>query len=119
MDPSKLFVCPRCDNYSSKLTTMGRWQCSHHPGEYDPEKGYSCCGQKIRPLRYNPTYVLLGAREEFVKPPKGCTPCDCGTDLARIHIDDIKNMLDQIDIDKWQGFEYPYLHRSQDSLQSN
>ena len=114
----KLFVCPRCDNYASKLTTMGRWNCRYHPGTYDPDTGYSCCGQKIRPLRYNPNYVLLGAHEEYVKPPKGCTPCDCGEDLAKIHVDEIKQFLDEIDISAWKGFCFPYLYRSKDSFES-
>ncbi len=115
----KLSICPRCDNYVSQITSMGRWQCFYHPGEYDVEKGYTCCGRKVRALNYNPTYVSLGAYEQYVKPPKGCTPCDCGTDLERIHIDDIKHILDQIDIEQWQGFEYPFLYRSQDSFQNN
>jgi hypothetical protein len=115
MDFQKLFVCPRCDNYVNPLASMGRWQCFFHPGEYIAEKGYTCCGQRVRPLRYNPNYVLLGAHEEYVKPPRGCTPCDCGEDLSPIHIDNIKNILDQIDIDKWQGFDFPYLYRSEDT----
>ena len=115
---NKLIICPRCDNYASKLTTMGRWQCRYHPGEYDVEKGYSCCGQKVRPLKYNPTYIVLGAHEQYVKEPRGCTPCDCGKDLAKIHIDDIKHFLDQIDIEKWEGFEYPYLYRSKDTFEN-
>lgn len=115
----ELFVCPRCDNYVNKLTSMGRWQCRHHPGDYDIERGWSCCGRKVRELTYNPTYIALGAHEQYVKGPPGCTPCDCGEDLTKIHIDDIKSMLDQIDIDKWQGFQYPYLYRSQDSFENN
>lgn len=114
----KLFICPRCDNYASQLTTMGRWTCFHHPGEYDVEKGYACCGKKVRPLNYNRPYIALGAHELYVKPPKGCTPCDCGTELARIHIDEIKSTLDQIDIDKWQGVDFPYLYRSKDSFEN-
>ena len=114
----KLFICPRCDNYANKITTMGRWQCFYHPGEYNVKTGYSCCGRKVRALNYNPTYVSLGAHEEYVKPPKGCTPCDCGTDLEKIHIDDIKHVLPEINIDLWQGFEYPYLYRPQDSFQN-
>ena len=114
----KLFICPRCDNYANKLTTMGTWGCRYHPGEYNTKTGYSCCGQKIRPLRYNPTYVLLGAHEEYVKAPPGCTPCDCGEDLAPIHIPDIQEVLSDINIDKWQGVDYPYLYRSKDSFES-
>ena len=113
---NKLFVCERCDNYANKITTMGRWLCFYHPGEYDVETGYSCCGRKVRPLKYNPTYVALGAHEQYVKSPQGCTPCDCGTDLGKIHIDEIKSVLDKIDIGKWKGFEYPYLYRSKDSF---
>ena len=113
-----LFVCPRCDKYASKLTTMGRWTCRHHPGEYDPETGFTCCGQRVRPLRYNPTYMLLGAHEQYVKPPAGCTPCDCGEDLTRIHIDDITDMLDQINVNLWKGFHFPYLYRSKNSFDS-
>ena len=113
---NKLFVCPRCDNFANSLTTMGTWSCRYHPGEYIPETGYSCCGQKVRPLRYNPNYVLLGAHEEYVKPPTGCTPCDCGEDLSRIHIPDIQDVLDKIDISKWEGVDFPYLYRSKDSF---
>jgi len=115
MDVHRLFVCPRCDNYVNPLVSMGRWQCCFHPGEYDVEKGWSCCGRKVRELNYNPTYIALGAREQYVKGPPGCTKCDCGEDLSRIHIDNIKNILDQIDINKWQGFDYPYLYRSEDT----
>jgi len=116
MDFQKLFVCPRCDNFANKLTTMGTWSCRYHPGEYIAEKGYTCCGQRVRPLRYNPNYVLLGAHEEYVKPPTGCTPCDCGEDLSRIHIPDIQDVLDKIDVSKWEGVDFPYLYRSRDSF---
>lgn len=97
---------------------MGRWSCRYHPGEYIVEKGYTCCRQRVRPLRYNPNYVLLGAHEQFVKPPAGCTPCDCGTDLSRIHIPDIQEVLDQIDVSKWEGVDFPYLYRSRDSFEN-
>lgn len=108
----KLFICPRCDNYANKMTSMGRWQCCFHPGTYDVDKGYSCCGRKVRPLAYIPTYVILGAHEENVREPKGCTPCDCGDDLSNVHIESIAHNVDQIDINQWKGFEYPYLYRS-------
>ena len=107
----KLFVCPRCDRYTTKMMSMGRWECCHHPGEYDVDKGFSCCGRKVRELNYNPTYVALGAHEEHVREPRGCTPCDCGEDLLPIHIQDIANIVDQIEIDKWKGFAYPVLYR--------
>ena len=90
---------------------MGRWECRYHPGEYDVDSGYSCCGRKVRELRYNPTYVFLGAREESVRDPRGCTPCDCGNDLKPVHIQDIAEYVNEIDIDKWQGFDYPFLYR--------
>lgn len=109
----KLFVCPRCDNYSSKITSLGRWECWYHPGEYNVDTGYSCCGRKVRPLAYIPTYVILGAHEEHVREPKGCTPCDCGDDITKIHIQEIAPYVDQIDINKWRGFSYPYLYRSE------
>lgn len=107
----KLFVCPRCDRYASKMMTMGRWECCYHPGEYDVDTGFSCCGRKVRELNYNPTYRILGAQEEYVGEPRGCTPCDCGEDLLPIHIQDIAQMVDQIEIDKWKGFAYPILYR--------
>ena len=110
---NKLSVCPRCDRYTSPMHSMGRWECSYHPGEYIVDEGYSCCGKKVRALRYNPTSVLLGQSEHYVRPPRGCTPCDCGNDLADIHIEDIAHVVDQIDIDKWKGFRYPILYRSE------
>ena len=75
------------------------------------DTGYSCCGRKVRELNYNPTYVLLGAREECVRAPRGCTPCDCGADLAPIPIQEIAQYVNEIEIDKWKGFEYPTLYR--------
>ena len=110
----KLLICPRCDNYYQPLTSMGRWYCTYHPGSYDVDTGFSCCGRKVREINYNQTYVLLGATEQCVRDPKGCTPCDCGTDLAPVHIDTIAQYVDQIDVPKWRGFSYPYLYRSKD-----
>lgn len=107
----KLFVCPRCDRYVSKMTSMGRWECCYHPGEYDVDTGFSCCGRKVRELNYNPTYVALGAREMNVREPKGCTPCDCGDNLRSIDIHDIAEFVDQIEVDKWKGFDFPTLYR--------
>lgn len=118
MDESKLrrcFVCPRCGRYAAPITSMGRWQCSYHPGEYDVDKGYSCCGQKVRSLRINPTCTMLGQQERYVPPPRGCTPCDCGTDLSSVHIQDIAHLVDIIDIDKWKGFIYPTLYRTKNA----
>ena len=108
----ELLICPRCDNYYQPLTSMGRWECKYHPGDYDVDKGFSCCGRKVREVRYNPTYTMLGAREVFTPDPKGCTPCDCGSDLSVIHVDSIAPFIDQIDISKWKGFAYPNLYRS-------
>lgn len=82
------------------------------------DTGFSCCGRKIREYNYNQTYVLLGANEEFVPDPKGCTPCDCGVDLQRMHIDSFADIVDTIDITKWKGFSYPYLYRSKDTFES-
>ena len=59
---------------------------SYFAGEYNVDTGYSCCGRKVRPLAYIPTYVILGAHEEHVREPRGCTPCDCGEDITKIHI---------------------------------
>lgn len=95
---------------------MGTWQCRFHPGTYDIDKGYSCCGRKVREIKYNRTYVLLGAQEENPREPKGCTPCDCGTDLEPIHIDTIAEYIDKIDVPKWKGFSYPLLYRSRDQF---
>ena len=91
--------------------TMGRWECCHHPGDYDVDSGYSCCGRKVRELNYNPTYVALGAREEYVREPTGCTPCDCGEDLLPVDIQEIAHFVDTLEIDKWKGFAYPTLYR--------
>lgn len=107
-----LLVCPRCDNYYQPLTSIGRWQCRYHPRDYDVDKGFLCCGRKVREVSYNQTYVLLGATEKFLPDPKGCTPCDCGSDLSTIHIDKIAQHIDQIDISQWKGFAYPNLYRS-------
>jgi len=93
------------------MMSMGRWECCHHPGEYDVDTGFSCCGRKVRELNYNPTYVALGAREINVREPKGCTPCDCGEDLSSIDIHDIAEFVDQIEVDKWKGFDFPTLYR--------
>jgi len=114
----KLQICPRCDNYYQPLSSMGTWQCKYHPGTYDVDTGFSCCGKKVREINYNPTYVMLGAREEYIRDPKGCTPCDCGTDLKPIHIESIAQYVDTIDINKWQGFFYPMLHRAKDKFEN-
>lgn len=108
----RYYVCPRCDRYTTPISSMGRWECSYHPGTYIVDKGYTCCGQKVKKLRYNPTCVLLGQQEHYVKPPRGCTPCDCGTSLADVHIEEIAHMVDVMDVDKWKGFVYPILYRS-------
>ena len=108
----KFTVCSRCNKYVTPLTSMGRWDCMFHPGEYIVDKGYTCCGQKVRKLNYNPTCVVLGQQEHYVRPPRGCTPCDCGTDLSNVHIEDIAHAVDKIDVDKWKGFIYPILYRS-------
>ncbi len=107
-----ILICPRCDNYYQPLSSMGRWLCKHHPGDYDVDKGFSCCGRKVREINYNTRYILLGASEMCVPDPKGCTPCDCGSDMSVIHIDTIAQHVDKIDITKWKGFAYPNLYRS-------
>lgn len=112
----KLLVCPRCDNYYQPLTSMGRWTCRFHPGSYDVDKGFSCCGRKVREVKYNKLYVFLGAREVYQKDPRGCTPCDCGTDLTPVEINTIAEYVDQMDVPQWKGFSYPYLYRSKDQF---
>jgi hypothetical protein len=114
-DLTRMYFCPRCNHYTSDLISMGRWECFYHPGEYDPDNGFTCCGKKERTLRYHQIPVLLGQQEFSVRPPKGCTPCDCGTNLEPIHIQTIAPFVDRIDIDKWKGFKYPTLYRSKDS----
>ena len=115
----KLFVCPTCDKYTSKLLSMGRWECSFHPGTYDVDTGYSCCGKKVREIRYNPISVALGQQEHYVPEPKGCTPCDCGGIQGNIHIEDIASFVDIIEVDKWKGFAYPILHTNKQSYDNS
>tara|TARA_Y100001954_G_scaffold236984_1_gene299315 strand:+ start:6476 stop:6871 length:396 start_codon:yes stop_codon:yes gene_type:complete len=112
MDLERYFVCNRCRRYTNGVLSIGRWECSYHPGheEYVTINGeeicrFSCCKQRVRALKYHDLGVLMGQSEHCVRRPKGCTPCDCGDDLTPVHVDDMLDYLTDIDYAQWKGFD--------------
>ncbi len=123
MNLETYFECPRCDRYLNGLQSLGRLECSYHPGdlEYIDKDGkdywqYSCC--KRRPARhlYDSMAVMLGGVMEVPHARvKGCTPCDHGNDFAPVAVADIAEYIadGSLEPSAWKRFdqESMYVHR--------
>jgi len=96
---------------------LGVWHCKYHPGTYDVDTGYSCCGRKEREVDYTVINMIAGVTEYVPKPIPGCTPCDCGADKTPVHISEIEHVLSSIDHEQWKGFlrENMTIYRTKDS----
>ena len=121
------FICDRCKRYTNNMVSMGRWQCSFHPGaeEFVTINGkeicrFSCCHKRVRDLKYNDLAVIMGQQEHCVTRSRGCTPCDCGNDLDAVHIDDLTDFIQQMDHTLWRGFDSNtmILHRTEKSFKA-
>lgn len=77
-----MYRCARhgCGQVFNGLSNMGNHQCFMHPGTYDEETGYSCCGMKrmgvVNKYTFNMVWSRRGKHEPFPIEPRGCTPCD-------------------------------------------
>jgi hypothetical protein len=93
-----MYECQVCKEVFTPLSNVGMHQCRCHPGTYDPDTGWSCCGKRrveitgryvhnmvwqrrgqIEPLP--PRFVdrrgyQLSNGRTVKLPPDGCTPCD-------------------------------------------
>ena len=93
-----MYECEACKEVFTPLSNLGMHQCRCHPGKYDPDTGWSCCGQRDQqitgryvhnmvwqrhgrveplPLRFMDRRAVYFAHGKPIKiPPDGCTPCD-------------------------------------------
>lgn len=117
------FECPRCNRYVNGIQSLGKMQCSYHPGdlEYLDINGkevcrYSCCKKRPRVIRYNAMSVMLGGQSEYTPPKvKGCKACDCGTDFEPVAVTDVAEYIAEglMDPSEWKRFDKHnmYIHR--------
>ena len=63
-----MYRCNRCQKIFTPISNVGMWKCLYHPGEYDRDKGYSCCGAKR--LYCNNPYVhnMVWSRKNIREP---------------------------------------------------
>jgi len=78
---TKPHMCVTCGEAFNLLTSMGCLQCFQHPGYIQEDGVWSCCGEKILPMRWSPNIDLqrmyVGNQCAPVVPRvKGCQPCD-------------------------------------------
>jgi len=81
-------TCYRCGIRYDVVDNIGRFQCSYHPGKYDGETGWSCCGEKKRKVRHRNFHGFLDeTRLNYKERHTGCTPCD-HNDGDPVHLND-------------------------------
>ena len=81
---TKPWICYNCRKTYSLLESMGSLECCQHPGTIQENGVWSCCGNKIYPVRWATNidvqrlYTGPGCQQS---PPKvrGCQPCDHNT----------------------------------------
>lgn len=84
-------TCPRCLVSYQHQNNVGQLLCLHHPGYYDRDFGYSCCNRKFRQWRHSSrSFAMqqtgLEVEHRLSPEPRGCTPCDHGSDLVSINL---------------------------------
>ena len=123
MDLETYFECPRCDRYLNGFQSLGKLQCSYHPGDLEfinkNKKEicvYSCCKKRPVQINYNAMSLMLGGIVERVHPKvKGCVACDCGNDFEPVAVQDIAEFIADGTLEpaSWKRFdqETMYIHR--------
>jgi hypothetical protein len=81
---TKSWLCRTCGCEFNLLESMGGLDCYQHPGYIQNDERWSCCGQKIYPLRYLPSRDIQRMYVSKTPPPepmkvRGCQKCDHNT----------------------------------------
>lgn len=113
---TQVHLCINCDRDFDLLTSMGKLECTQHPGYLQTNGRYSCCGLRETPLRYRkniditglyPAYNDFGYLNGYCvrnKQPiptrrRGCQKCDCSTSSKpwkhkdRVHISELAPLI--------------------------
>ena len=93
-----MYECHACKEIFTPLSNVGMHQCRCHPGTYDLDTGWSCCGRRRVEITGRYVHNMVWQRRGQIEPlpphltdrrayrqsngryvkyaPDGCTPCD-------------------------------------------
>ena len=81
---TKPWICVRCQKSFSLLESMGSLACEQHPGYIQKDGRWSCCGQRLYPMRWSPNADIQRLYTSDGCPPvvpkvRGCQKADHNT----------------------------------------
>jgi hypothetical protein len=80
---SKSWLCRTCGEEFNLLESMGSLDCHQHPGHVQDDERWSCCGQRLYPMRWLPSRDIQRLYpNKWVCHPvavRGCQKCDHNT----------------------------------------
>ena len=110
---TKPWICLHCKKSFSLLESMGSLQCEQHPGYVQENGVWSCCGQRLMPMRWSPNadvqrmYVGNGC-VPTVPLVRGCQKADHNTSNKTWNHKDIYEIANLSALLPFMNKEFPF-----------
>jgi hypothetical protein len=113
---SKSWICRTCGCEFNLLESMGCLDCYQHPGYVQTDGRWSCCGQKIYPMRYvasRDIQRMYASNAPLPKPMsvRGCQKCDHNTSTKAFSHKDQQSIASLSAILPFMNDKFPFTLR--------